>query len=78
MCATFPPKALNIHSLPKTVRDIIKQGKLTHTYVQGFGSGSGRIRCFCIDPEPEPVFKFSGSGPGSGFSQDSGKLQKGL
>ena len=33
MCATFPPKALNIHSLPKTVRDIIKQGKLTNTYV---------------------------------------------
>ena len=80
MCATFPPKALNIHSLPKTVRDIIKQGKLTNTYVQGFGSGSGsgRIRCFCMNPDPDPVFKFSGSGPGSGFSQDSGKLQKGL
>ena len=30
------------------------------------------------DPDPDPVFKFSGSGPGSGFSQDSGKLQKGL
>ena len=26
----------------------------------------------------DPVFKFSGSGSGSGFSQDSGKLQKGL
>ena len=38
------------------------------------GSGSG----FQISLDPDPVFKFSGSGPGSGFSQDSGKLQKGL
>ena len=34
------------------------------------GSGSG----FQIFLDPDPVFKFSGSG----FSQDSGKLQKGL
>ena len=38
------------------------------------GSGSG----FQISLDPDPVFKFSGSGCGSGFSQDSGKLQKGL
>ena len=36
--------------------------------------GSG----FQISLDPDPVFKFSGSGPGSGFSKDSGKLQKGL
>ena len=40
------------------------------------GSGSGFQ--ISLDPDPDPVFKFSGSGPGSGFSQDSGKLQKGL
>ena len=40
------------------------------------GSGSGFQ--ISLDPDPDPVFKLSGSGPGSGFSQDSGKLQKGL
>ena len=35
-------------------------------HVSGFG--------FQISLDPDPVFKFSGSG----FSQDSGKLQKGL
>ena len=39
-----------------------------------FLHGSG----FQISLDPDPVFKFFGSGPGSGFSQDSGKLQKGL
>ena len=41
-------------------------------------SGSGSGFQISLDPDPDPVFKFSGSGPGSGFSQDSGKLQKGL
>ena len=41
-------------------------------------SGSGSESGFQISLDPDPVFKFSGSGPGSGFSQDSGKLQKGL
>ena len=40
------------------------------------GSGSGFQ--ISLDPDPNPVFKLSGSGPGSGFSQDYGKLQKGL
>ena len=42
------------------------------------GSGSGFQISLDPDPDPDPVFKLSGSGPGSGFSQDSGKLQKGL
>ena len=45
-------------------------------FLHGSGSGSGFQ--ISLDPDPDPVFKFSGSGPGSGFSQDSGKLQKGL
>ena len=38
------------------------------------GSGSGFQISLDPDPDPDPVSKFSGSG----FSQDSGKLQKGL
>ena len=50
--------------------------RLDPVFLPGSGSGSGFQ--ISLDPDPDPVFKFSGSVPGSGFSQDSGKLQKGL